>query len=323
MIEALAAHAPEKSLGHGAHERRLNRSAHDARPGALGDTVEHRTELVVAVSDEKPRPLPEGRRVAQQLGGPLSGGSARHTTWTTRLAFTSTMKNAKTGRNQTSWVAGKGRPRWCGFERKVDQLCPRRGEGGRAPRMYRWTVRFATRTPSFNSSPRIRSAPHRRFSIAMRWLRAMTSEQCAAGASRPNGTSTSSYGCWYVTYHQPEAPKPLAASPRRSQHRTSSRRASRRPAGHRCPNRRRGLRSRSTSPGRRRPRRRRWVAGGCRTGGNRCRRRRWRRRQRRCCCVEVVGGQGAREVATGGGHIPVGAAADPHAIPPSAGGSTQ
>ena len=22
--------------------------------------------------------------------------------------------------------------------------------------------------------------------------------------------ATSSYGCWYVTYHQPEAPKPLA-----------------------------------------------------------------------------------------------------------------
>ena len=61
VIGALAAHAPEKSLAHGVHERCLNRSAHDANPNALGDTVEHRTELVVPVPDEELRPLPEGR----------------------------------------------------------------------------------------------------------------------------------------------------------------------------------------------------------------------------------------------------------------------
>ena len=77
-IEALAAHAPEKSLAHGVHERSLNRSAHDASAGALGDTVEYRTELVIPVSDENLRPVAEGRRIAQLLRGPLLGGRSRH-----------------------------------------------------------------------------------------------------------------------------------------------------------------------------------------------------------------------------------------------------
>ena len=42
--------------------------------------------------------------------------------------------------------------------------------------MCRWIVRFATRMPSFRSSPRIRSAPQRTFSAAMRWMSAMTSK---------------------------------------------------------------------------------------------------------------------------------------------------
>ncbi len=61
------------------------------------------------------------------------------------------------------------------FLRKVAQFWPGCGEGARASRIYRWTVRFATRMPSFKSSPRMRSAPQRRFSIAMRRMGAMTS----------------------------------------------------------------------------------------------------------------------------------------------------
>ncbi len=60
------------------HERCLNRGANDARPGALCDAVERRTELVVPVSDEEPRPLSEGCRVAQLLRRPLPGGRSRH-----------------------------------------------------------------------------------------------------------------------------------------------------------------------------------------------------------------------------------------------------
>jgi hypothetical protein len=77
VVEALSADASQKAFAHGVHERRLNRRAHDACPGALGDTVEHGTEFIVAVAEEEPRPLPEGRRVAQLLRGPLPGGIQR------------------------------------------------------------------------------------------------------------------------------------------------------------------------------------------------------------------------------------------------------
>jgi hypothetical protein len=77
VIEALAADASQKPFAHGVHQRRPNCRAHDACPGALGDTIESGTEFVVAVADEKPRPLPEGRRVAQLLRGPLPRGRAR------------------------------------------------------------------------------------------------------------------------------------------------------------------------------------------------------------------------------------------------------
>ena len=61
--------------GHGVHQRRLDGRAHDASADALGDAVENRTELVVAVTDEDFRPLPEGRRVAQLLRSPLPRGT--------------------------------------------------------------------------------------------------------------------------------------------------------------------------------------------------------------------------------------------------------
>jgi hypothetical protein len=73
MIEALAAHAPEKSLSYGVHERCLHRSAHDARRGALGDTVEHRTKLVVAGSSRLIRPVKAAAN--QQV---LSDGGVTH-----------------------------------------------------------------------------------------------------------------------------------------------------------------------------------------------------------------------------------------------------
>ncbi len=49
VIEAFAADAPQKSFAHGVHQRRLDGRAHDASAGALGDAVESRPELVVAV----------------------------------------------------------------------------------------------------------------------------------------------------------------------------------------------------------------------------------------------------------------------------------
>ena len=44
------------------------------------------------------------------------------------------------------------------------------GRGPRTPRMYFWMVRLLTRMPSLSSSPRMRSAPQRRFSRSIRWM---------------------------------------------------------------------------------------------------------------------------------------------------------
>ena len=50
--------------------------------------------------------------------------------------------------------------------RNVDQDCPD-GDLERAACMYFWIVRFATLIFNFNNSPRIRSAPHNGFSLAI------------------------------------------------------------------------------------------------------------------------------------------------------------
>ena len=51
-------------------------------------------------------------------------GRSRTATWTTRLSFTSTMKNAKTGRTQMSSVCRKSQAQIAWFRRKVDQALP-------------------------------------------------------------------------------------------------------------------------------------------------------------------------------------------------------
>ena len=57
------------------------------------------------------------------------------------------------------------------------QVCPdeRGGRFFRAWRMYFATVRLLTQCPSFCSSSRIRLAPHRRFSTAIIWIKAIAS----------------------------------------------------------------------------------------------------------------------------------------------------
>jgi hypothetical protein len=78
VFEALAADAPQRSFTHRVHQRRLHRGAPDANPGAVGNAIEDRTELIIVIADDELRSLPEGRRVAQLLRGPLLGGRARH-----------------------------------------------------------------------------------------------------------------------------------------------------------------------------------------------------------------------------------------------------
>ncbi len=70
------------------------------------------------------------------------------------------------------------------LRRNVRQRCPLRGAKGRRLRMYRWTVRFATRMPSFRSSPRMRSAPQSRFSSAILRINAIVETQTRGSAGR-------------------------------------------------------------------------------------------------------------------------------------------
>jgi hypothetical protein len=70
VIEALAADTSQESFAHRVHQRCLDRGAQKARTCALGDAVELRTELVIAVAEDELRPLSEGRRVAQLITPP-------------------------------------------------------------------------------------------------------------------------------------------------------------------------------------------------------------------------------------------------------------
>ena len=70
MIEAFASNTPEKSFAHRIHQGSLNRGAKDANPGAGGDSVEDSSELIIAITEDEFRSLPEGRRVAQLLRSP-------------------------------------------------------------------------------------------------------------------------------------------------------------------------------------------------------------------------------------------------------------
>ncbi len=88
------------------------------------------------------------------------------------------MKNAKSDWNprSTTWRKSQAQIAEAWLRTKVAHGWPRPGgRGGRAARMWRWTVRLPTRMPSLRSSPRMRSAPHSRFSAASRWISATVS----------------------------------------------------------------------------------------------------------------------------------------------------
>jgi len=78
VIEAFAPDAAQKSLAHRIHQGSLYRCAQNANPGALGDAVEDRAELVVTIANDELRALPERRRIAELLRRPRLRRSARH-----------------------------------------------------------------------------------------------------------------------------------------------------------------------------------------------------------------------------------------------------
>lgn len=101
--------------------------------------------------------------------------------WTTRRDANSIMKNTYKNWKRKSITGRKSHAQICEawFFKNVAQIC---NDPSRARKIYFWMVRLATEIPSFNNSPRIRSAPHSRFSRASCWMRAMVS---AAKGERP------------------------------------------------------------------------------------------------------------------------------------------
>src|SRR5215470_2311580 len=97
-------------------------------------------------------------------------------TWITRRDFSSTMKNAKSGRKKRSVTCKKSHAQTCAawLREKVAHFCPR-GGFVRTPRMYFWMVRLQTRMPNFKNSPRILSAPQSRLSFAICLIKAIVS----------------------------------------------------------------------------------------------------------------------------------------------------
>jgi hypothetical protein len=65
VIKALAPNTPKKSFAHRIHQGGSHCRSHDANGADLGDPVEDRTELVVAVADDEPRSDSERSCVSQ------------------------------------------------------------------------------------------------------------------------------------------------------------------------------------------------------------------------------------------------------------------
>ena len=120
--------------------------------------------------------VPIGGSFSQLLCHPRSVGERVTPTWITFLDFSSMRKKAKSGRKKRSVTWRKSHAQICEkwLRRNVLHFCPR-GGCVRTPRMYFWMVRLHTGMPSFNSSPRMRSAPQSRLSFAICLIKAIVS----------------------------------------------------------------------------------------------------------------------------------------------------
>jgi len=160
VVQALAADAAQEALAHGMCPRRAVRRARDADATACGDGRACRPVRALVVAAEEPGALVERLAARRCRATRASVGWRVTPTCTTRRAPSAITKQAHNGRQARSVTGRKSQARivaaW--LRRKVDQAGPR-GRGVPAQRRAVCIVRFATRTPSVPSSPRIRSAP--------------------------------------------------------------------------------------------------------------------------------------------------------------------
>jgi hypothetical protein len=161
MIEQLASESADETLGEGVHVGRSGRGPHDARADRLERAGKAPPELPIAVADEQLRDVPVHRGVPRLLRAPfVAGRVGRGGVDDHAPAQVEEEEDEDLAEEDVVGLREVGDPRDVVLE-KVDQRCPSLGRRGR--RMYFWTVRFATRMPSFSNSPRMRSAPQRGF----------------------------------------------------------------------------------------------------------------------------------------------------------------
>src|SRR5260221_7221821 len=97
-------------------------------------------------------------------------------TWITLRECSSMMKKANSERKKRSMTGRKSHAQicWACVCKNVLHLCPP-GLVVRTALMYFWIVRLLTRSPSLSNSPRMRSAPHRRLSLAISLIKVTVS----------------------------------------------------------------------------------------------------------------------------------------------------
>jgi hypothetical protein len=181
VIETLPAYAAEEALTGGIHIWRAHGGLDDPRSEGLGSEIEFVAELAVPIADDELGPDAEPRGIAELLRRPLLGGSpCRQDVHDFARSDVDDEKGEDWPKPDVVGLDEVARPNVPGVI--FEEGCPTLS--GRArPALglrYFWIVRFATRIPSLNSSPRIRSAPHRRFSRAMRRMSSTVSIEMRA-----------------------------------------------------------------------------------------------------------------------------------------------
>jgi len=97
-------------------------------------------------------------------------------TWMTLRECRRVLKKANNERKKRSVTGRKSHAQicWAWVCRNVFQVCPC-GRVVRTARMYFCMVRLQTWMPSLSNSPRMRSAPHNRLSLAISWIKEIVS----------------------------------------------------------------------------------------------------------------------------------------------------
>ena len=152
MVKAFLSHTPQEAfadrIGSGSVIRRFENldTTCPRHPSKAGP------KFAVVIPNQVLGCVPIGGRFSQLLCDPQSGRKKRSVTW----------------RKSHAQICEE----W--LRRNVLHFCPR-GCWVRTPRMYFWMVRLHTGMPSFNSSPRMRSAPQSRLSFAICLIKAIVS----------------------------------------------------------------------------------------------------------------------------------------------------